>query len=385
MPSPTKALGTTLSVFATALVSAYPYPPLVPATDQYTTLTLTLDRSTLGNTRHYIWQKKQNGYGGNNIPYGGQAPYSNTFWYCYSQSDSGFGAGNCTSRQTTTIPHTPLRLRFTEQRTQITQDITLYAHYNFVGCAALTESGINSSSFSYCLTPGIGGEPFYNHGKTLTVWVDEQELKPLPIGGNWKATLKLKQFKNPQSTTTWSNWQGTIDITLRDGASATVWFPQQQTSTPRHDLALKTRLVQTMPGGIMYGRSNLDMCLYDGMDNKSTRYSLTLTDDVNISGRSSDRFSVFHHGVNDNSLRKRIDYQIQLSYNGQDAYLDNNVVRELPSLDPSQLRPVYLPGIPTPVMCAPAPLTFITPEFNKNEKETGPYQGSVRVVFTATL
>ncbi len=351
------------------------YPPLVPPVEQYKTFTLTLDRATLGNVRHYVWRDILNGSGGES------APYRSVYWLCFSLTESGYGAGDCLYPEPQTAAPTSLTLRFTEQRTRVTRDIRLYAQSTPVGCTS-APTGINSFNNFSCFAPGQG--VVSNYAKSLSVWFDEQALNTLPFGGLWQATLQLRQ-RNLNYDMERIDWQANIDLTLRDGANATVWFPQQQTSTPRHDLALKTHQVQTIPGGVMDGRAQLDMCLYDGINNYATRYSLTVTDDEHIGNRRGDVFSVFHKGINDNTLRRRIDYHIQLSYNGQEFYMDNNVKRELPSLNFSQLRPVQLPGIPTPVLCAPAPLTFITPQFNKRDKESGDYQGSVRVIFTPTL
>lgn len=359
---------------------AYVYPPLVPPVDQQTTLTLNLERSTLGSTQHYIWNQQRNGWGGDN------APYAQNHWLCYSANDATYGAGGCFE----SIHNGPLpsviALTFTEQISRVTHTINLYGHATLIGCGSGLVLPINSFNAVWCVV-----DDSKSLGKMLTVWLDKQEINKLPFGGVWKAQLKLKQrnWAGPGDNTPEgyysAYWTADIQVNLRDNTNISIWFPQHQTTTPHHDLQLHTLPTPSLPGGKISGSSSLDMCLYDGYNGNSSGFEVALTDQQNISGRDSSLFSLFHTGPASSDVRKRIDYRIQLRYNGQQIAMLNNQPQMLSGSKPSQLRPVRLPHLPQPVFCAPTPLTFITPEFNQNDKESGSYLGYVRVSFTPRL
>lgn len=106
--------------------AAYVYPPLVPPVDQQTTLTLNLERSTLGSTQHYIWNQQRNGWGGDN------APYAQNHWLCYSATDATYGAGGCfESIHSGPLPRA-FALTFTEQISRATHTINLNGRDNLI-------------------------------------------------------------------------------------------------------------------------------------------------------------------------------------------------------------------------------------------------------------
>lgn len=360
--------------------AAYVYPPLVPPVDQQTTLTLNLERSTLGSTQHYIWNQQRNGWGGDN------APYAQNHWLCYSATDATYGAGGCfESIHSGPLP-SAFALTFTEQISRATHTINLNGHANLIGCGSGLVLPINSFNTVWCMV-----DDSKSLGKMLTVWVDEQEIKKLPFGGLWKAQLKLKQrnWGGPGDNTPEgyysAYWTADIRVNLHDNKNFSIWFPHYQTNTPRLDLALHTLPTPAMPGGKITGKSTLDMCLYDGYGGNSTNFEVTLLDGKTIGDRASEDFSLFRNGVESSDRRKRIDYRIQLDYDGQTYTLLNNQPLLLTQVNQSALRLVKIPSIAQAVLCAPTPLTFITPEFNQNDKESGSYLGYVRVLFTPRL
>ncbi len=356
---------------------AYTYPPLIPPVDQQTTLTLNLDRSTLGSTHHFLWKRQRNGWGGDG------APYRANNLHCYSATDPTFGAGNCLGSVVWGSAPTALALTFTEQLSQTTHVINLYGYAENIGCAGGKSFALNAYYFASC---GGGGQYVLTYGKMFTIWIDENEINKLPFGGIWKAHLKLKQrnYAGPSEGYN-AYWDGYIQVNLHDNKNFAIWFPQYRTSVPLLDLALHTLPTPATPGGKMTGKSTLDMCLYDGYNGNSNAFEVTLLDGKTIGDRTSEDFSLFRDGVASSDARKRIDYRIQLDYNGQPFTLQNNQPLLLTQINQSTLRPVKIPGVALPVFCAPTPLTFITPEFNQRDKEAGAYLGYVRVLFTPKL
>jgi len=342
--------------------------------DQHVAVILDLNKGNLHRKKHFIWHELS---GGEHDQY----LYRTTHWVCLNRSYTIYGACSTTGTFQSPAPSV-IKLIFTEKRTRKKIDLNLYAYNRPTYCGQNFILGMNSTANHWC------DEGFYSKGKALTLWITDDEIAKLPIGGIWQANLKLLQaiedivsgeFRNVAS------WSADITLNLHDINNITIWFPQFKTSTPRVDLQLHTLPTPATPGGTMSGKALLDMCLYDGFNANSSSYQVTLSDGQNISGRDSQDFSVFRDGLPDAARRKRVDYRIQLSYNGQLHTLENNQTLTLSGINQAMIRPVKLPKIPQAVMCVPTPLTFITPTFNQMDKESGSYSGQVRMVFTPSL
>jgi|GEM_PF-207949 len=347
----------------------------VEPVDQNAVLTLNLDKSQLSNNNHYIWNEVE---GGTHANYW----YRSSHWVCRSTTNPVTGA--CSTTAVSDIPGpTLIPLTFTEQRSGIKKTLNVYGHNRRNICNSDTKA-INDYKFEWCgANPGYG-----NTSKKLTVWISDDQIAQLDVSGRWKANLKILQAIKDEFTGQFrnvANWNADITINLQDRNNITIWFPAWPTSTPNVNLNLQTLSAPGTPGGQTSGRALLDMCLYDGFNANSASYKVLLSDGQNISGREKSFFSVFHDGRPNNNRHQRVDYRIELNYNGQQLTLNNNQPLTLTGINQTKIQSVVLPNIPHPVMCVPTPLTFITPTFSPINTQSGSYSGQVRMVFTPSL
>ena len=95
--------------------------------------------------------------------------------------------------------------------------------------------------------------------KVLTLYIEQEEMKKLPIGGLWEGKVKL-HFSYPAT-----DYQADIKLNVLDPNHIDVFFPEFAHATPRVQLDLH-------PTGSVNGSNYaqdltmLDMCLYDGFN-----------------------------------------------------------------------------------------------------------------------
>lgn len=158
-----------------------------------------------------------------------------------------------------------------------------------------------------------------------------------------------------------------------------IFLPEYNTTTPTVDLGL---VGQVSRAGRTTGRRNIDMCLYDGFGSNSSWFDVTIKDDQSVPQRAPGSFSVIRDGTSGQTPQERIDYGVTYLLNGQRMSLNNGDMVRLPGGNNTEVRPVYLPNIPVPVLCKPMPLTLETPEFNAKDKQAGSYTGKLRIIFS---
>lgn len=202
-------------------------------------------------------------------------------------------------------------------------------------------------------------------------------------GGIWTAMLVMKemQWAPYQQVAVWT-MALTLDVT--NASSADIYLPAFGTATPRADLNLRTRPLTTAPGGEVFGKTVIDVCLYDGYNANSWWLTLKLSDGLTIPARTADLFSVVKTGVASTDIRQRIDYRVIIKYNDTDLEAINGQERVLFGTNRAKVRMVAIPGVPQPVACVPTPLTLDVVPFAKASKAAGRYEGILRVNLTAT-
>ncbi|APD13776.1 hypothetical protein RO07_00315 [Pandoraea pulmonicola] len=284
------------------------------------------------------------------------------FWVCHSDTDDRYGA--CATKGVWGAPAGPtVKLRFTEVRSGATYSLEL---------AALKHTGVEAALHGANSINGVTAV-------RIDVRIPASELKKLPAGGIWKAHLKLKQLKwdpgFPQAAV------ANAEITLRvtDTKNVQIFLPEHHTTTPTVDLGLTG---QVSRDGRTTGHRNIDMCLYDGFGAHSSLFDVTIKDGLTVPQRAPGNFSVVRDGTSGQSPRERIDYRVTYVHNGQRKTFINGETVSLPGGNSAEVRSVYLPNIPVPVLCKPMPLTLETPEFNAKEKSAGSYTGKLKIIFS---
>lgn len=286
---------------------------------------------------------------------------SRGYWVCHSDSDDSFGA--CATKGRWRANDYDFKLRFTEAKSGATRTLDVLAKKTRLGL----ESSLNG--------PRGGKDPAEVR---IDVRISSSELRKLPAGGIWKAHLKLKQM-------TWGLMESVADtnaeITLHvtDTKNVQIYLPEHSTTTPTVDLGLTG---QVSRGGRTAGRRNIDMCLYDGFGSNSSWFDVTVKDDLSVRQRVAGNFSVVRDGTSGQAPRERVDYGVSYLHNGQRQPLNNGETVRLLGGGYAEVRLVFLPNIPVPVMCKPMPLTLETPEFNVKDKDAGSYSGKLRIIFS---
>lgn len=229
--------------------------------------------------------------------------------------------------------------------------------------------------------------------KGFTTFIPSSELNKLSIAGVWRAklTMKVSAWDNCPDTVNgcWGMyralWSADITLTVRDDSNQQIYLPAFPTSNPVINLNLNTR-PGASSGNSVSGRTSLDMCLYDGNDSASNRISLLLRDEgATAAGRPAGQFSIYRRGGDKSKASDRLDYQVsvinpttgaaqQLANGSEITWSDTNR-RNIQRL-------VILPGVSTPALCVPAPLTLTTPAFSMADKTAGDYTGTLRIIYT---
>ncbi len=217
--------------------------------------------------------------------------------------------------------------------------------------------------------------------KVLTLYIEQEEMKKLPIGGLWEGKVKL-HFSYPAT-----DYQADIKLNVLDPNHIDVFFPEFAHATPRVQLDLH-------PTGSVNGSNYaqdltmLDMCLYDGFNGNAISYEIMLKDEGRpAAGRRDGDFSIYRQGGTTTDEGERIDYRVKM-YNpetGGQIDVRNNENMVWNSINLKRVRPVVLPGIRYAVMCVPTPLTLAVEKFSVMDKQAGYYMGKLSVIFTPSL
>ncbi|HEL4235055.1 TPA: pilin protein [Stenotrophomonas maltophilia] len=301
----------------------------------------------------------------------GTLDYGRLYLTCNSSSDSAQGKCpvNDTLESATSIKSV-IPLRFTERRSGMTEDLDVVAELRrgeaTNACSHdYWDSSIRliwSSSFTPCF-----GKPV---GSAVSMELQGKQLERL-VAGNWTAQLALSL--HTPSHLNIATYAFDFALAVTDKNAVSIYFPLFDQVTPHVGLNLQYDPIAQTIGG----RTQLDMCLYDGLGSQSAYLGVTVRDSgAQPPGPSG--YSVWHvDGGSDAS--QRVDYTVTLDHNGSAVPMRNGVEQLLHGIDTARLRLVLLPGMTQPVFCVPTPLTLETPRVPVSTKRPGYYSGDLKV------
>jgi CblD like pilus biogenesis initiator len=301
----------------------------------------------------------------------GTLDYGRLYLTCRSSSDSAQGKCpvNDTLENATSIKSV-IPLRFTERRSGMTEDLDVVAELRrgeaTTACSLdYWDSLIRliwSSSFTPCF-----GKPV---GTAVSMELQGKQLERL-VAGNWTAQLALSL--HTPSHLNIATYTFDLALAVTDKNAVSIYFPLFDQVTPHVGLNLQYDPIAQTIGG----RTQLDMCLYDGLGSQSSYLGVTVRDSgAQPPGPSG--YSVWHvDGGSD--ATQRVDYTVTLDHNGSAVPMRNGVEQLLHGIDTARLRLVLLPGMTQPVFCVPTPLTLETPRVPVSTKRPGYYSGDLKV------
>jgi len=337
----------------------------VEPTGRETTVMATFDKASAPSQIN-IWTDESGGYDTSNTGLWGR-----NSWVCTSSSSP--TNGECaTSPQWYGYGHTQVKLEFKEQKSGLTQVINVTAYH---------KTGQYEDLLS---TAAAYWDGMYETKETA--YIPSSELQKLPVGGIWKAELKM-------ALTQWdprlklADWNAHITLNVTDNNNQQIYLPEFGEAAPRVDLNMRP-----LPGTggnqtQMNGAATIDMCLYDGYGSNSTSFTLRFDDlQQGTTQRNNGYFSIFSDHGDVNLDSGRIDYYVKMQ-RPDGKY--TNVIRGddlvIPDIQTAHIRPVHLPGIPQAVLCVPAPMQLSTKTMDINSKQAGHYTGHLIVNFTPQL
>ncbi|WP_335583296.1 CfaE/CblD family pilus tip adhesin [Hafnia alvei] len=291
-------------------------------------------------------------------------------------------------------------MRFTEKRSKLSAvlNVTSYHQDRYTSRPTCGIAGSIAFPYTANFTCKLeDGSNLKSDETVFTAYITQEELKKLPVGGIWEASLQLylKQWSPYQ---TLGNWNANIAFNMSDINNQAIYFPsfgagQGKDAQPHVDLNLRP-----LPGGSrqilgrLSGSTSLDMCLYDGYGSNSRQFQVQLSEPPeypeNPEGRQNGQFSVYNDTGNRNEVGNRIDYGVKMYFPESNSFQDviNGQTYTLPNINTDDIRAVRLASnISNVVLCVPTPLQINTPEFNIVDKTNGHYTGKIRVVFTPSL
>lgn len=334
----------------------------VPPADNHQVINMIYDKSA-PPADAYIWRTVSGGYDTDNIFLWGR-----NSWQCLS--DTVPDTGQCLTKTHWGSPYGEgsLKLKFTEQHSRLSTVITLK---NTKWAAVVGAHWAMDGANAYA---GVAE-------MKLSVWIPSTELIRFPTGGIWKAKLILNEMQW-EPTVKVATFSADITLNVTDNVNGAIYLPAFRNATPRVDLNLRTRPLSTAPGGEVYGRADIDMCLYDGYNSHSPWLKVAVSDLKNVPGRPADIFSVSRDGTDGSAATDRVDYRVTMTYNNQPLSVNNGQAITLNSVKSSLIRMVTLPGINVPVACASAPLTLDVLPFAKLNKAAGHFSGMLNVTLS---
>ncbi|EHR8838569.1 pilus assembly protein CblD [Shigella flexneri] len=323
----------------------------------------------MGRADYYLWNRE--------VPPG-------TNPWMYYKCDYPDEQQTCTTSEET---KSLVQIYLTEQRSGMRWPVKLKGFLDVIvtnspntSCAGYDRQvPINNSTGWECLDEAKNGHA--GDQKLLTLYLEQSEMKKLPIGGVWKGQVKLDVARPAQ------HYIANITLNTLDPNHIDVFFPEFAHATPRVQLDLH-------PTGSVNGSNYaqdltmLDMCLYDGFNGNAISYEIQLKDEGRLAaGRKDGYFSIYRQGGTTTDDAERIDYRVKM-YNpetGGQIDVRNNENMVWNSINLKHVRPVVLPGIRYAVMCVPTPLTLAVDKFSVMDKQAGYYMGKLSVIFTPSL
>lgn len=257
---------------------------------------------------------------------------------------------------------TDIVLRFTEERSQATIDMTLHG-YRKLGAGMQALNYVGGSG-------GNGSSAFY-------LEIPLTSLTKIPFGGVWKAALKTNAYMWEDRKN--YSWDANITLKVADSRNMQIYLPQLTGNTPTVDLHLQARSGVGADATIS-GHAHIAACLYDGYNSNSTRFSMTAS---NPDGAD---FLVKSNGNPDTGSRNKISYAVLVSTPGSSEAgslaLQPGVAKDffIPTSTPVQL--VQLPDITGTVLCVPWGIDLNTEAFRQADKLAGAYSGKLNVTFS---
>lgn len=352
----------------------------IPPSAQNTVLDLSFDRASIPASV-VIWDNLPSGYDEKE-----PSKWGRNSLVCQSRTNAQYGA--CLTF--------PVWIATSVRPTKIKLDFTL------AGTATVVPLMIEGRKLG--CDPVGSAEAFGPCSKaSFTFSIPVAELKKLTRNGRWTATLKQNlmqwpygvsctgDFSDPavgcSNATKLYVWTANITFNVTDYGNQQIYLPAFPTSAPVINLNLNTR-PGARGGKTASGSTSLDMCLYDGNDSASSRISLLLQDEgATAVDRPAGQFSLYRRGGDKSKVGDRLDYQVSVidPTTGVLQSIDNG--KEIVWSDTNRRniqRLVMLPGVTTPALCVPAPLTLTTPAFSLADKTAGDYTGRLRIIYTPT-
>ncbi len=312
---------------------------ILPPSPQNIAISTSFDKAASPATL-YIWNHASGGYDSGN-----KARWGLNYWTCTSDSDP--APGKCSTKKYQSGWDTHIALEFVEQRSGATQILNLYAVRTAEwvppeGCGGdggkyADEKPMNTSAQNSCQSKTAG--------VSLVIRIDSAELKKIPVGGIWKAGLKIILHNSSDSER--YDWQAAITLNVTDNNNQKIYLPEFGEAQPQIDLNLRPLPGTTASQSKMRGTANIDMCLYDGYSANSSSFILNFQDTGPDGGRNSNLFSVYREGGNPQNEQDRIDYTLSLRSPVSNADININRGEDvtLSNINQAQIRQVHLPGI----------------------------------------
>ncbi|HBU8668033.1 CfaE/CblD family pilus tip adhesin [Klebsiella oxytoca] len=242
---------------------------------------------------------------------------------------------------------------------------------------------LNSTVFSYC---NKGDSVRYQtNARILTVWIPQSEMNNLPVGGVWEGQLKLKYAAYGSSL----NYLANITLKGKAPGKQDIFFPEFNSANPLVQLDLHP--VGSVTGNnLVEDITTLDMCLYDGFNSNSDSMTLSFRDEgKGAPARQNGEFSIYNTSNASTSESERIDYRVEMFNPHTHSWMtmkNSETVKISAGVNgQDQIRPVRLPSITYPVLCAPTPLRLIVKKFKVAQKSAGYYKGKLTVEFSPSL
>ena len=308
------------------------------------------------------------------VAYSGQR-FSTYTGHCLSENDP--DAGACPVGYQPGNP-TLVTIRFVEQRSGLSVDLTARA--------VRTESDIDGAR-----TFGISEAPeTYTWLTTLSysIWLTPEEIAKLPIGGIWTGRLVLRSIPSSKPISneaviapiaTGVDWRMPITLRVVDRSNIQLYIPEFGASTPVVDLGLRGLPHAGGPGIDITGHRVLDTCLYDGFNNLSEWFELTVSDPASV----DKRFRVRHELSTGQGANEEVVYDVVAPdpVTGVAQAFESGVAYRFQGADHAAWRYVRMPFSATPVVCTPWPITLDTLIRAADVKRTGHYTGTLRIEF----
>lgn len=298
------------------------------------------------------------------------------FLVCMSDSNTDYGA--CPVKPSWSGLGSFVSLSFVEERSHIKHDAIISGEMQ-TACGGTKR---------FTGTPG----GCRGNGLTYNVYITQNELKKFPIGGIWRAHLKLQTGQWHGGTGCINNIIGcrmsaywTADITLKvtDDKNIKIWLPQFHGSAASVVMPLSPAYWPSNQHRQVTAEKTVEACLYDGYNSNSQTFQVTFTSnsiDANsrnfilknttTPGSSSLPYQVFVSSPGSSGALKMVKPGEPLVYSGMNT---------------KAIRQVMMPGLQEPVACVPWPIKLKLKPFDLSQQPAGHYTGILNLTFNPSL